>query len=108
MVTGSPKPVTLPDQPSSAPSAIAVTNVASATTAGGTVLITASAARKELHIRNIDASITVYIGNTGLTSSTGYKLAAGEEKIFKGPIAGIAWYSLSASGTPAIQLLAIT
>lgn len=48
-------------------------------------------------VQNPDTSITIYVGNTGVTSSTGVPLRAGESMYFP---TFAALYAISASGTP--------
>lgn len=58
--------------------------------------------RQDVTILNIDTAITIYIGNSGLTSSTGFPLIAGASitRRFSQPVFGIA-----ASGTPKVAYI---
>lgn len=53
-------------------------------------------------IKNLDASITVYVGPAGVTSSNGMPLSSGQSVTIHstGPI-----YAIAASGTPTIAIL---
>lgn len=62
--------------------------------------------RVRFTVLNTDGSITVYLGNSsGVTSSTGFPLAAGAAFTFEGPSASGAIYAIAASGTPTVALL---
>lgn len=67
-------------------------------------ILAASTTRRSLIIQNIDASIDVYIGPSGVTSSTGLKLAAGQSVTID-KAAAAAVYAVAASGAPAIRTL---
>lgn len=55
--------------------------------------------RRAIEVKNLDSSITIYVGQTSsVTSSTGYPIAAGTSFVFEdydGPL-----YAVAASGTP--------
>ncbi len=56
-------------------------------------------------VKNVDASIAVYIGNSSsVTTSTGHKLAFGESFAFEGEAAKQSIYAIAASGTPTVTL----
>lgn len=57
---------------------------------------------KYREVKNMDASIVVYIGIAGVTTSTGYKLAAGESIGFEDEAARSSIYAIAASATPSI------
>ena len=59
----------------------------------------ANAARRALIVKNIDASIVVYIGVTGVTSANGMELDAGESISVN---TNDAVYAVAASGTPKV------
>ena len=61
-----------------------------------------------VQVKNMDATITVYLGGPGVTSSTGYPLLAGASISF-GFVAGDedALYVIAASGTPKMAWLAL-
>lgn len=67
-------------------------------TSSGTVCA-ASTGRRVVTMRNTDASISVYLGATGVTTSTGYLVKAGESLTLTttATIAGVA-----ASGSPVV------
>jgi len=52
-------------------------------------------------VQNTDSSITVYVGNTGVTSSTGTPIVAGGSLYFP---TFAALYAISASGTPSVTV----
>lgn len=78
------------------------------TTAGGTVIAAQNTHRKLLVIRN-DGAANLYIGPSGLTSTTAFDtLAPGESATFSvdefDKSAQEAWYGLSASGTLTVNV----
>lgn len=75
--------------------------VALSTTAAS--VATVSATRRAITVKNIDATISVYVGITGVTSSTGYLLKAGE---FVRIESGAAVFAVAASGTPSVAFIA--
>jgi hypothetical protein len=57
-------------------------------------------------VKNHDASIAVYIGfDSGISSTTGFLLAAGESRLIPASVLGSLW-AVAASGTPVISYLA--
>lgn len=68
------------------------------------VIFAAKADRLFAEVKNLDASITVYLGPTdAVTSSTGHALKAGESFAFENVIGAI--YAIAASGTPTISTI---
>lgn len=60
--------------------------------------------RTYLEVKNLDASIVVYLGHaTGVTSSTGYPLAAGATFGFSNMSDAV--YAIAASGTPTLAII---
>jgi hypothetical protein len=59
-------------------------------------------------VKNIDASITIYLGGPAVSTSTGYPLLAGASISF-GFVAGDdnALYALAASGSPKLAFLTL-
>ena len=76
---------------------LAITQVATATTAGGTQVVGANGTRRRLILKNCDASITIYIGIGTVTSTNCVPLLAGESISLE---TTAAIKALSASGTP--------
>lgn len=72
------------------------------TTAAEVTPISGNARQRAVIIRNHDASISVYIGNPGVTSATGILLKAGETITIntRGAVSAVA-----ASGTPTVGFL---
>lgn len=63
----------------------------------------ANESRSRILVKNTDASIVVYVGEaTGVTSSTGFPLAAGESVAL---YTTAAVYAIAASGTPSIAIV---
>jgi hypothetical protein len=62
----------------------------------------------KIYVKNLDASINVFVGITGVTSSTGLRLNSGETTIIDPVVAGTDLYAISASGTPSVAVMAIT
>ena len=62
----------------------------------------------KLYVKNLDSSINVFIGLTGVTTSTGLRLNAGETTIIDPVVAGTDIYAISASSTPSVAVMAIT
>ena len=57
-------------------------------------------------IKNVHASISVYVGPSGVTSSTGFELKAGESVSLPNfSLAGGNLYAVAASGTPDIHVI---
>lgn len=61
-------------------------------------------ARRSAIIQNIDASITVYVGVSGVTTGNGLKLKPGQS-VTLDKAAGAAIYAIAASGTPELRTL---
>lgn len=59
-------------------------------------------------LKNKDASIVVYVGKTGVTSSTGYRLGAGESVTLECKGNTPEFYCVAASGTPSLMVLRLT
>jgi hypothetical protein len=74
--------------------------VATSTTAG-TVAV-ARPTRASLTIKNIDGTITVYIGPATVSSTNGMEILAGESITVTAPIL---WQVIAASGTPNVQII---
>lgn len=74
---------------------LSTTQVATATTQVS--LAIARPTRKSIVFENLDSAITIYVGPTGITSSTGYPIPFGQARVFT-------WtgqfFAVSASGTP--------
>ena len=81
---------------------VAVSQAATATTAGGTQVLAAKNTRTRAVFKNLDTSITIYLGTGTVSSSTGIPLLAGESIALhtKGAIK-----ALSASGTPSLAIV---
>jgi hypothetical protein len=62
-----------------------------------TLLMAARPTRRCALVTNSDATITIYVGNAGVTASTGQPIKAGNSLTM--PITG-AIYAIAASGTP--------
>lgn len=71
------------------------------TTAGGTLLQAERAHRSSIRVQNL-GSVTIYVGNTGVDSSTGWAIAAGATDEFK---TGAALYAIAASGTADVRVI---
>jgi hypothetical protein len=67
------------------------------------IISAANELRSRILVKNLDASIVVYVGEaTGVTSSTGFPLAAGESvALYTTAVV----YAIAASGTPAIAIV---
>lgn len=77
-------------------------------TLSGTAAQVASANRhaSNVTIKNVDASITIYVGAAGVTSATGFALAAGESISFPNfSLRAGGLYAVAASGTPVIHII---
>ena len=78
---------------------IATANHALSTTAAE---ILAAGERRSVIVKNIDASIDVYVGAAGVTSSDGMPLEPGQSMTID-KSAAAALYAVAASGTPALR-----
>jgi len=96
--------------PQTAAESVAVTqgagaaNLATAQVATATSQVAAAIARPtrtSVVFQNLDATITIYVGVTGLSSSTGVPILAGQARVFTW--AG-AFFAVSASGTPTLSV----
>jgi hypothetical protein len=88
--------------------AINVNQVSIPTTAGGTLIWqpsvqTPNTSKMGITILNTDATNTVYVGNQGVTASTGFPLKAGAAVTFRtqGPV-----YGLGVGGTVVVAYVA--
>lgn len=81
---------------------VEVTQVATATTAGGTEVLPFKASRTRVILKNTDSSITIHVGTGTLSATTGYPLLAGQsvELHTQGAIK-----ALAASGTPRLAIV---
>jgi hypothetical protein len=86
----------------SAVQAYAINVAQAATSTTSAQAIAARAGRRRLLIKNIDSSITIYIGIGTVTSSTGMPLLAGESVALE---TNAAVNALSASGTPSLAYI---
>lgn len=86
---------------------IGTKQVALSTTAAK--IVNSSDAGGVVKVKNLHATILVYVGHSGVTASTGYMVAAagGEVTIdCKGNTPEI--YAVAASGTPSVSVLRVT
>ena len=83
--------------------ALNATTATKINTVGGT-----PSSHYKIYVKNLDASINVFVGLTGVTSSTGLRLNTGETTIIEPVIAGTDLYAISASGTPSVAVMAVT
>jgi hypothetical protein len=68
------------------------------------VVLTANQNRTYAEVKNNDGAIVIYLGHdSGVTSSTGYPLAAGATFGFSNM--GDAVYAIAASGTPTLAVI---
>lgn len=65
-------------------------------------VLPASLVRRSVLLRNTDASISIYVGVLGVTSSTGFVVKAGETLSLN---TRAAIYAVAASGTPVVHTL---
>lgn len=82
-------------------STIATGQVALSTSA--TLVLAANAARRSVALINNDASITMYVGASGVTSATGAIIKPGQSPSIDSTAA---IYAVAASGTPTISYIA--
>jgi predicted N-acetyltransferase YhbS len=59
-------------------------------------------------VKNKDASIVIYVGAIGVTSATGYPLAAGAEVTLELSKNSADLYAVAASGTPSACVMRLT
>lgn len=79
-----------------------ITQVATATTDGGTQVLAAKNSRIRAVFKNVDSSITIYLGTGTVSSSTGMPLLAGESITLH---TRAAVKALAASGTPSLAIV---
>ena len=82
------------------------TGVATAQTAlnsSSAVAILTAKSRVFAEIKNVDASISIYVGDTGVTSSTGYLVKAGEAFQLDNFVGVL--YAIAASATPTVHTI---
>lgn len=70
-------------------------------------VVDASTKPSKVMLKNKDASIVIYVGKTGVTSSTGYALAAGVSVTLEFDESTPEVYAVAASGTPSIMVLRV-
>lgn len=68
------------------------------------MIFAANSGVKYREVKNTDDTIVVYIGPSGVTTSTGHALLPGESFGFEGQAAREAVYAIAASGTPTVTL----
>ena len=83
--------------------ALNATTATKINTVGGT-----PSSHYKIYVKNLDASINVFVGLTGVTSSTGLRLNTGETIVIEPVVAGTDLYAISASGTPSVAVMAVT
>lgn len=67
------------------------------------VILIARPTRHRAVIKNIDAAITIYVGeDSGVTSANGMEVKFGESVEVRGTGE---WYGIAASGTPSIAII---
>lgn len=71
-------------------------------------IVNSSETGATVSVKNTHASIVVYVGKAGVTSATGYPLAAGAEKVFECVGKTPEIYAVAASGTPSVAVLRLT
>lgn len=71
-------------------------------TVGGT-----PASHYKIYVKNLDGTITVFVGLSGVTAATGLRLNAGETTIIDPVVAGTDLHAISASGTPSVSVMVI-
>lgn len=87
--------------------ATTITTQALSTTAAAITSATTGGGRRDIYIKNMDASIVVYIGDEDDVSATnGWPLAAGAEiKLEIDDYRDPTLYAVAASGTPRIAVI---
>ena len=83
--------------------ALNATTATKINTVGGT-----PSSHYKIYVKNLDASINVFVGLTGVTSSTGLRLNTGETIVIEPVVAGTDLYAIGASGTPSVAVMAVT
>lgn len=84
------------DVPASGTPASSISGASVSVAATATLIAAANVNRRSLLIRNV-GSVDVYLGPSGVTTSNGQKLAAGETLEDSATVA--AWYGIVATGT---------
>lgn len=85
--------------------AVGATNEANsqvATSTAAATLVIARPTRVSCLVRNLDATITVYIGKATVTAGNGMPLKAGESVVIT---AVTLWQVIAASGTPTVAVI---
>jgi hypothetical protein len=77
--------------------------VATSTTAAAVIAADSTRRRRTILIRNLDASVSVYIGGSTVTTSNGMLIKAGESITIS---TSATVYAVAASGTPSVAYLA--
>lgn len=95
--TASPLPV----NPAESGAANYTTTQVALNASTATLLKALNSTRRAILVTNNDSSITVYVGVSTVTSSTGHKLAAGASITIP---TTAAVYAISASGTPSVSI----
>ena len=62
----------------------------------------------KIYVKNLDGSINVFVGLSGVTSSTGLRLNAGETTIIEPVLLGTDLHAIAASGTPSVSVMVVT
>ncbi len=70
-------------------------------------VLDSSTAPSKVWVKNKDASIVVYVGKTGVTAATGYRLGAGEQVALEFDESTPELYAVAASGTPSVMVLRV-
>lgn len=98
--TGSPRVTIATDQAQVNTKRLVASSTNGQVTAGSAgTLVAANAARSKLTVRNMDTSISVYIGEATVTTGNGFLLKAGESMIIESPEL---IQVLAASGSPVV------
>ncbi len=58
-------------------------------------------------VKNLDAAILVYVGDAGVTATTGYRIDAGGELTLEYPGVSEPLFAVAASGTPKVSVLRV-
>lgn len=95
------QPVTLPTA-----ATLTTAQVSVDTTSGGVLVAALNTSRKFLEITNTSSSVNVYIGNTGLTTSTGHVLPPGSSFTLDSTICTGAIYGIVVTGSVTVTTMA--
>lgn len=68
-------------------------------------IVAAGSLTNQRTIKNTDASITIYLGPSGVTASNGYPLKPGETITFDARNTSAALFAVAASGTPVVSAI---